>query len=106
MHLVTGSSDTYTRVWDHLCKTQALSILGHSEDINSACISLDNQFIVSGSTDTTVKIWSLNNLALLSTISLEGHKGKVISVAITSDNRYVVSSAASKVYVSSLNDRV
>ena len=106
MHLITGSCDKYIRVWDLLSKTQVLSILGHAEEINSVCISLDNQLIVSGSTDTTVKIWNLNNLVLSSTICLEGHKGKVTSVAITSDNRYVASSAAFKVYVWRLNDRV
>jgi WD40 repeat protein len=34
---------------------------GHTGCVNSVCMSHDGRFIISGSLDTTVRIWSLAN---------------------------------------------
>ncbi|AZL53363.1 hypothetical protein EI285_01765 [Aliarcobacter skirrowii] len=68
------------------------NINGHNKDVNSIAISSDNRYIVSGSSDKTVKLWEINSGKLLKTFT--GHKNIVNSIAISSDNRYIVSGSA------------
>ena len=37
-----------------------MNLIGHTSDIASVAISSDNSLVVSGSWDTTVKIWIFN----------------------------------------------
>ncbi|MDX4038461.1 caspase family protein [Aliarcobacter skirrowii] len=62
---------------------------GHSYIVNSVAISSDNRYIVSGSDDTTVRLWDFKSGKLLKT--LNGNSNIVNSVAISSDSRYIVS---------------
>ena len=55
----------------------------------------DNKFVVSGSDDMTVRIWSLTNRRTKEDV-LEGHNDKVKCVAITSDNKRALSGSADK----------
>ena len=62
---------------------------GHTDSVNSVVISPDGKFIVSGSSDDTIKIWDIKTGECLKT--LEGHENSVNSVAITPDGKYIVS---------------
>ncbi|OMJ65012.1 hypothetical protein SteCoe_39847 [Stentor coeruleus] len=65
-----------------------LQLEGHTSYVNSVTITSDNQYVVSGSLDKTVRVWNL--LEKRQEVVLEGHTSGVISVAITSDNQFVI----------------
>jgi len=56
---------------------------GHKDLVTSVAISPDGNYIVSGSDDTTVKVWKLGTGRLVRT--LKGHEGSVTSVAVSPD---------------------
>ena len=56
---------------------------GHSDSVLSVAISGDGQMIVSGSRDTTLKLWDVETRELMKTI--EGHSKGVISVAMSAE---------------------
>lgn len=62
---------------------------GHEKPVTSVAWSPDEQRIVSGSEDETVRLWDAESGAELST--WKGHKGCVESVAFSPDGRYVAS---------------
>ncbi|ARV62732.1 hypothetical protein BZZ01_32480 [Nostocales cyanobacterium HT-58-2] len=61
---------------------------GHQGSIKSVAISTDNQTIVSGGYDGTVRLWDSKGKQLT---ELKGHQGYVSSVAISTDNQTIVS---------------
>ena len=67
--------------------------LGHTEIIRSIAVSPNNQRVVSGSNDKTVKIWDSESGSLIHTLA--GHTGWVNSVAVI-DNQRVVSGSRDK----------
>ena len=62
---------------------------GHTNCVNSVCLSSDDGMVVSGSNDNTVRLWDRSSGVLLRT--LEGHRGSVNSVCLSSDDGMVVS---------------
>ena len=54
----------------------------------------DNKFIVSGSEDTTVRIWNL--LQKSQEAVLEGHTSDVLTVTVTSDDKFIISCSVDK----------
>ena len=61
----------------------------HQNCINSVTISPDGKYIVSGSSDKTIKIWDIKTAECLNT--LKGHSNYVSSVTISPDGKYIVS---------------
>ena len=55
----------------------------------SVVFSPDEQLIVSGSWDTTIKLWGVANGDLLK--SFDGHTESVYSVAFSRDGQYIAS---------------
>lgn len=66
----------------------------HDYDVSSVSISSDSSFIVSGSRDSTVKVWILN--PKLSNYKLQGHTNWVNSVAISPDDKLIASASSDK----------
>jgi WD40 repeat protein len=60
----------------------------------SVTISSDNKFIVSGSSDNTIRVWERESGTQLKKI--KGHNESVDSVAISSDNKFIVSGSRDK----------
>lgn len=63
--------------------------LGHAFPVTAVAISPDKQWLVSGSSDKTVKLWDFESGQLLKTF--KGHGGAITSVCIGPDNRRIVS---------------
>ena len=68
------------------------SLMDHTWPVLSLAMSSDNQYLVSGSADCTLKIWELTTSRLIAT--LNGHSEPVSAVAITPDNRWIVSGSS------------
>jgi WD40 repeat protein len=64
-------------------------LLGHTGGVYSVAYSNDNKYIVSGSWDNSVRIWSVENGE--ERMKLEGHTDYVMSVGFSHDNKYIVS---------------
>jgi WD40 repeat protein len=62
---------------------------GHSYEVNSIAFSPSGEFLVSGSRDQKVRIWRVEDGALL--ITLEGHTDDVNSVSFSSDGSTIAS---------------
>ena len=61
---------------------------GHTGAVLTLAYSLDGKFLVSGSEDTTVKVWDISSANLYTT--LEGHTGAVQSVIYSNRNNIIV----------------
>jgi WD40 repeat protein len=75
-----------------LVDTLATDSLGYSNQILSVAISPDGQTLVSGSNNTTVKLWNLQKREIVHTFS--GHRYAVFSVAISPDGHTLVSGSS------------
>ncbi|HIK27376.1 MAG: serine/threonine protein kinase [Oscillatoriaceae bacterium SKW80] len=74
----------------------AKTLSGHSLDVRSVAISPDNRILVSGSFDTTIKIWDFNSGELLLTLKEHLKAEELVSaVAIAGDGKILVSGSNS-----------
>jgi WD40 repeat protein len=70
---------------------------GHDDAVSAVAISSDNRWIVTGSWDTTARLWDLSAKdPAANPIVLRGHEERVHAVAISPDNRWVVTGSADK----------
>lgn len=60
---------------------------GHQGGVWSLCFSECNQWVVSGSFDTTVRIWRMSNYSQVAV--LRGHDRSVESVCISADGKWI-----------------
>jgi WD40 repeat protein len=88
--LVSASSDYSARIW-HVPSLQLKAVLlGHSDDVDMAVFSPDDQRIATCALDRTLRIFDLQGHCLN---VLEGHSGNIISIAWSHDGRRLVSSS-------------
>jgi WD40 repeat protein len=71
--------------------------LGHSSDIRSVCYSPDGKYILSGSSDKTVKLWDVASGNEIKTFI--GHGSSVSSVCFTPDGKYALSGGYDKTLI-------
>jgi guanine nucleotide-binding protein subunit beta-2-like 1 protein len=69
-------------------------LTGHSHYVQDVAISVDGQFVLSGSWDGTLRLWDLNTGN--TTRRFLGHGRDVLSVAFSADNRQIVSASRDK----------
>ena len=74
-------------VWNIQPLAKLHTLRGHTSDVNSTCISIDNKFIASGSFDNTVRLWSVEKGTLLCLFHLYGN---VNGVQLTPNKDYIV----------------
>ena len=67
---------------------------GHSGDVNSVCFSPDGKYLVSGSSDNTVKLWEVSSGQMIRTF--QGHSSSVLSVSFSPDGRRIASGSYDK----------
>jgi eukaryotic-like serine/threonine-protein kinase len=78
--------------WGHLKRRYRGSIAtlyGHSDSVTSVCFAPDGSRLVSGSLDTTIRVWDAKIGTSL--LELRGHSGPVNSVRVSPDSSQVVS---------------
>jgi hypothetical protein len=85
--VLTGSEDGLAFLWDAQTGKQLLQLKGHTAGITSVAFSPDGLRALTGSRDTTVKLWELkaegNEL-----LTLKGHAQEVTAVAFSRKGEY------------------
>jgi WD40 repeat protein len=76
-------------IFDRDTGAELRDLSGHLQKINSGVFSPDGRTVVSGSSDSTVKIWDVNNGRVIRTLS--GHSGAVLSVAYSPSGAMIAS---------------
>lgn len=71
-----------------------MSMVGHSQAVNSLSISPDGRLVASGSYDQTVRLWCLGSGKELKKIN--GHTSGVLSVAFSPDGKLLASGSLDK----------
>ena len=70
------------------------ALTGHSHFIQDVVLSSDNNFALTGSWDTSMRLWDLN--AGRTTYQFRGHSKDVMSVTMSPDNRQIISASRDK----------
>jgi len=97
--ILSGSRDKKLIVWTLSREDQNYgyprrSLGGHAHFVQDIVISSDGQFALSGSWDSTLRLWDLNYGT--TTRRFVGHTKDVLSVAFSADNRQIVSGSRDK----------
>jgi len=97
--LISSSRDTSLIVWqlnkeDGEYGTAKTRLEGHGHFVSDVVISSDGMFALSGSWDSTLRLWDLAQSK--STREFKGHTKDVMSVAFSADNRQIVSGSRDK----------
>jgi len=83
---------------DRMSKTKlsdkTISPEGHEGSVNAIAITPDGKYIVSGSSDKTIRVWNAENGAQI--MILVGHEKDVNAVAVDKDGRYIISGSSDK----------
>ena len=85
--IISGGLDSKIMISD--IKKKQPAFLGHFGKIEAVSITHDCQYIISGGSDTTIRIWILH--AKEHAFMLEGHKDTIKYIEITYDDRFIVS---------------
>jgi len=91
---VSYASSAESALYETAMQLKKLKLLlrGHKSGVNSVCYSKDGQFLVSGSDDRSVRIWSLHTGQIHKV--LKGHQNEVLQVACSSTDDRIASASA------------
>jgi WD40 repeat protein len=78
-------------IWDLHSKTSIKTLTGHTSLVECVSFSPDDQRLVSGSFDATVRIWDLTTAGDPLVFTLTGHVGRVMAVAFNHAGTQIVS---------------
>jgi len=90
---------TDLRGWEHgylscFFESNQKTLIGHSASVHSVAFSPDGTRIVSGSWDTTLRVWDAQTGQEI--LSLQGHTGGVVRVTFSPDGKRLVSGSGDK----------
>jgi WD40 repeat protein len=81
-------------LWDCDRKKTIAKLKGHQKAVSAVAFGPDNQSLVSGSHDKTLKRWQAHTGNPIDTLS--GHRAEVLAVTYSSDGQLIVSGSADK----------
>lgn len=61
-----------------------LGVLKHPEPLNTCCFSLDGNFIATGCTDSTIRIWSVSTFSCV--MEFQDQSSRILFVSFLSGN--------------------
>ncbi len=95
----TANKNSDTQAPATLANSEILqtTLKGHALAVSSAAITADNNTVISGSLDNTIKIWNLQTGQLKRTLT--GHTGVVDYLSVTPDGKYIVSAESKNVRI-------
>lgn len=80
-YLLTGSFDKTAKIWNITTGAEMVTVEGHSHFINCVAISPDSKYMLTGSADMAMRLYSVSEtLAATSRSSTSEHSAMVISV--------------------------
>lgn len=88
--LVSAGSDYSARIWEIPTMQLKAALVGHTDDVDTAVFSPDDQLIATCALDRTIKIFDLTGRCLK---TMTGHTGNVLTVAWSSDAKSLISSS-------------
>jgi len=83
--IISGSADNTIIVWEGTTGYKQAALKGHKRDVNCLMLHNDN-FLVSGGEDSTLKIWSLKDYIELSSVN---YKSPISCMTFSSDSSYI-----------------
>jgi WD40 repeat protein len=97
-HIFSGSRDKTIRKWQSFDGNELVVLRGHTNPVNSICLTGDERHLVSASSDCSVRIWDLKTNRQVGDPLL--HDDELLALAIPSNGRYIASAGLDKkVYV-------
>ena len=73
----------------NLSRRCLLTFAGHQQTVSSVCLSMDSRWALSGSADTTLKLWDTSTGSCVR--SFEGHANMVTSACLSNNNLLALS---------------
>lgn len=116
--IVTASTDRTIKIWrcddnqnvssrNDPIYMESQVITGHTGSVTCLCLSLDTDFLVSGSEDNFVKVWVRYDKRFGEYQTLAEHYGGVLSVVISADKKLIASSSLdSSIKIFQMNEDV
>jgi WD40 repeat protein len=92
--LITGDSKR-ARVWDLQASdptTTYRDLPGHTDRVNSVCLSADNRWLITAGDDRTARLWDFDKVITSGSpvpVLIVQHNENIGAVSISSDGRYV-----------------
>ncbi|KAF0301841.1 WD repeat-containing protein 48 [Amphibalanus amphitrite] len=68
--VIAGSTEKLLRVWDPRTCDRLMKLRGHADNVRAVLVSRDGTQCLSGSSDGTVKLWSLGQQRCITTLQL------------------------------------
>lgn len=90
LRIITGSSDESIIIWDALRRNKIRELEGHDDIITSLVITNEDH-LISGSEDSTIKIWDLNIEVSYYKVKLTNNLGKIYSLSLSPDHKNLFS---------------
>ncbi|SJX65915.1 uncharacterized protein SRS1_16468 [Sporisorium reilianum f. sp. reilianum] len=67
--IALGSPEQHVKVWDPRSGKKCAELGGHTDNVRAVLVSEDGRFLLSGSADSTVRLWSLGEQRCLHTFT-------------------------------------
>jgi len=91
--VVSKNTENVIEVFKNNTLTQALK--GHTNEVRSVAVLKNKEFLVSGSKDKTIRVWSLSTGEQIRL--LKGHTGTINSIAVSSKEEFIASGGKDKI---------
>jgi len=68
-YLISGADDRLVKIWDYQNKTCVATLDGHAHNVSAVCFHPELPIILTGSEDSTVRLWHANTYRLETTLN-------------------------------------